>query len=1118
LDKTNSHFQLKQIVQLEWLTVFSFIMVLTAGCTLRTDNTRFESIPPGDSNITFENPVEETDAFNFSNFMYMYDGGGVSIGDINNDSLPDIFLTANQGVNRLYLNKGELVFEEITRKAGVGGNGDWTTGTTMADVNGDGLLDLYVCNMEHMNQQGSNELYINNGDLTFTEKAGEYGLDYRGLSKHATFFDYDNDGDLDLYLLTMSVHREGSFSEAERRKKTDPTLGDRLFRNDNGSFTDVTEESGIYSSILGYGLGVAASDLNLDGCLDLYISNDFHENDYLYLNNCDGTFKEVISRATGHTSRASMGNDVGDINNDARPDIMVLDMLPHREAVRKTTVSSEPVKAYEVQREFGYHPQLIRNTLQLNLGTAENRIPVFAEIAPLAGVEATDWSWSSLFMDVNNDGWKDLFVSNGIYRRPNYMDYLARVSGGVRSMSDTGQTEQRFSDIMPPGDVKNFGFVNNGNLTFTDRSEDLGLHNQGFSNGAAYGDLDNDGDLDLVVNNVNAPASLYQNRTSGSQGSNFLNIRLKGKSPNTFGIGAKIKIKTDSVDVYLEQVLSRGFQSSVSPVLHAGLGSAETVDSLTVVWPDQSYEVLTGVSANQTMILEQENASGSFNYDRFVDTGSTPVFEKSPQVLENYRHEEDKYSEFDVELLIPHLLSREGPGLAVADVNGDGLDDLYVGGGKWQPGTIFIQKSDGSWLTTLENKQVFEQDRRYEDVEAEFFDANGDGHPDLYVVSGGNETAGSRFLEDRLYFNDGNGNFIRFPDALPPIYENGACVKPHDIDGDGDLDLFLGNRSIPRNYGASPKSYLLENDGTGHFNPIRGLERSPLNRVGMVTDAVWADVTGNGTKELVVAGEWMPIRILAVDEERLDDITRESGLADSNGWWFSIRAGDMDGDGDQDLVAGNVGRNSIFKPSKSSPLKLFLGDFDGNGRNDPIITRSIDGSDYPVVSRDEFFTHFRSFRSDFPTYEDFAGKPITEVLPADKFDNARMKVVYTFDSVYLENRGDGSFNSQPLPVNAQLSPIRAIQIDDFNSDGYRDILLAGNFYPVKPSFGGQYDAGYGWLLTGDGQGNFNVLNHNESGFFVRGQVVEMEKIRLTTGLSIITGINNDSLEVFIPSD
>jgi hypothetical protein len=1077
----------------------------------------FELVAPGASGVAFVNALPEDTMFNIVNYLYYYNGGGVAAGDVDGDGLPDLYLTSNLGPDRLYRNTGHFRFEDITERAGVQGPPGWTSGVAMADVNGDGRLDIYVCGVSYRDMHGRNVLYVNNGDGSFTDRTQEYGLEHVGYSTQAAFFDYDGDGDLDMYLLNNSTHTERGASAHPQRAPRHPRAGDRLFRNDGGHFVDDSERAGIYGGVEGYGLGVVASDLNLDGCPDLYVANDFQENDFLYINNCDGTFTESIARATGHTSRFSMGVDAADFNNDGRPDLMVLDMLPEREDILKTSANAEGFTIFNLKLQAGYLAQYARNTLQLNRGLVGGTVR-FSEIGYLAGVFATDWSWAPLFADLDNDGYKDLFVTNGIYRRPNDLDYIDYVGNeAVQASLATGITVENLTPLlkrMPQIPVSNYAYRNNGDLTFTNMAGQWGLAQPGFANGAAYVDLDNDGALDLVVNNLNAPAAIYRSRARAITGNHYLQVLLRGTGANTAGIGAKVMIAHQGVQQLLEQMPARGFQSSVDPRLHFGLGQSQRIDSLIVIWPDRRFQVLTNVAADQMITLSQRDAVGRYAYR----PGATapPLFaDVTARIGIDFKHEENAFYDYGREPLMPHRLSTEGPALAVGDVNGDGLDDCYLGGAKWQAGRLLVQKRDGGFRAS--SQRVFRADSLSEDVDAAFFDANGDGHQDLYVVSGGNEFwDSSEALRDRLYINDGQGSFHRAEGALPDLFDNGCCVVPGDFNGDGHVDLFLGSRVVSRQYGLSPRSHLLQNDGTGRFSDVTAALAPALVEAGMVSSAAWTDYDGDGRLDLIVVGEWMPVRVFRQENGRFVDRTTETGLSGTNGWWNHVTAVDLNEDGRQDLVLGNLGLNSYIRASRTEPARLYLRDFFGNGTLEQILTFYKHGVSYPLAGRDELVHMMPQLRSRYPSYASFGASRIEDILPASELRQANVLEAREFASAVALNRGNGSFDFRPLPIEAQFAPVYASLAEDFDSDGHTDLLVAGNFYGVTP-LEGRYDASYGLLLRGDGAGHFEAVDLESSNLLIEGQVRHMALLRRANGERLILVARNDDwLQILRP--
>ncbi|MDQ3674252.1 MAG: VCBS repeat-containing protein [Gemmatimonadota bacterium] len=1070
----------------------------------------FELLSPRATGVNFANELPENADFNILNYLYYYNGGGVAAGDIDGDGLPDLYFTSNLGPDRLYLNKGNYEFEDITERAGVTGPPGWTSGVTMADVNGDGRLDIYVSAVSYLTMNGRNILYINNGDRTFTDRTAEFGLEHVGYSTQAAFFDYDSDGDLDMYLLNHSTHTERGISSKPQREIRHPRAGDRLFRNDGGRFVDVSAKAGIYGGVEGYGLGVVASDLNLDGCPDIFVANDFQENDFVYINNCDGTFTESIARSMAHTSRFSMGVDAADFNNDGRPDVVVVDMLPDREEILKTSANAESFNVFNLKLKAGYWPQYARNTLQLNRGSGR-----FSDIGYLAGVYATDWSWAPLFADLDNDGDKDLFITNGIYRRPNDLDYINYVGNeAVQASLAKGISAEnlRLLEKMPQVPLAKYAYRNNGDLTFTDMAKEWGLAQPGFSNGAVYADLNNTGALDLVVNNVNAPASIYRNRAGADSANHYLTVVLRGAGANTAGIGAKIIITHGGRKQLVEQMPTRGFQSSVDPRPHFGLGASATIDSLIVIWPDRRFQVMTNVAADRILTLSQRDASGRYDYARASRV--TPIFsDVTSTVAVDFRHDENDFFDYNREPFMPHLLSTEGPALAVGDVNGDGLDDMYVGGAKWQAGRLVVQTASGAFRPASES--VFRADSVHEDVDALFFDANGDGYKDLYVVSGGNEFSGNAdVLRDRLYMNDGNGNFRRAPSALPEFFGNGSCVAAGDFDGDGDLDLFVGSRAVSQSYGATPTSRLLQNDGSGNFTDVTAQRSDALADAGMVTSAAWIDYDGDKQLDLIVVGEWMPVRVFRQQNGRFVDRTAEAGLSGTSGWWNTATVADLNRDGRPDLVLGNLGLNSYIRASGKEPARLYVRDFYENGSVEQILTFYKHGISYPLAGKDEIVRQMPQLRSKYVAYSSFGAARIEDIFPATELSKATVLEARELASSIAINDGKGKFALQRLPAEAQFAPIYAALAEDFDGDGQVDLLVGGNFFGVTP-VRGRYDASLGLLLRGAGNGRFVPVEMEQSNLGIEGQVRNMGLLRRAGGGRLIVVARNDDKLVFI---
>ena len=1057
----------------------------------KPSTTLFSFIPSTISNIDFSNDLTETKSMNIIKYHYFYNGGGVACGDINNDGLPDLYFTANQLSDRLYLNKGNLKFEDISNNLPAHNDVSWTTGVTMADVNGDGFMDIYVCKSGKLAPKfRKNLLLINQGNSTFKERGEEYGLDDSGYSTQAAFFDFDKDGDLDMYLVNHEIKFISDYNRQIRESERHPYVGDKLYRNDEGKFVEVGKAAGINSTSYGFGLGVAISDLNNDSWPDIYVTNDFVEDDFMYLNNGDGTFKESIQSATKHISNYGMGVDIADINNDGLSEILVVDMVAKDNFRQKTNMSGMNPQKFAQCINFGFHYQYMYNSLQLNRGNSK-----FSEMGQLAGISNTDWSWSCLLADFDCDGNKDIFITNGLRKDVRNNDYIKerallaeKMSENIGIDSAAIVSEQLLN--IPTQKVSNYIFQNSNDLTFEDKSNSWGLSKPSFSNGSIYADLDNDGDLDLVVNNIDEKAFLYENVKNQSPNFNYLKVSLKGRGKNPFGIGTKIKVVQNDKTQHQEIYQTRGYQSSVSPIGHFGLGKSKTVDKLEVTWPDSKVSIVKSPPINQTIEVDYASAKNIERVTKKVEVGLFDVSEKHGI---NFVHKENFYNDYQDQILLPHKYSQLGPALTVGDVNGDGLEDFIVGGAAGYKTELYIQKSSGKFLKTKSNIPV--QHKIYEDIEAVLFDVDGDKDLDLFLGSGGYEfDANSSLLQDRIYLNDGNGAFTYTKNALPKYLVTPGCVKPFDFDNDGDLDLFVGGRFKAKQYPLSPRSYLFENID-GKFKDITSEKASSLQKVGMVSDADWLDIDNDGKIELVIVGEWMPITVFSFDNNKFLPIdAKHLGLHKSNGWWFSLNKIDFDHDGDLDLVAGNLGLNYKYSASENRPFKVIAEDFDNNKTVDVVLSYSQEGVYYPVRGRECSSQQLPFIKKKFPNYKTFASASVFDVLGVENMNKASVLNAFSFATTLFENV-DGKFLAKPFGNQVQLSSINDILVDDINGDGIMDLMMAGNLFYSEVETP-RNDAGYGNLLLGTKSGGFDEIKPQQSGYFGEDEMKNIRAIKI----------------------
>jgi len=1091
--------------------------ILIAGCS--TSEKKQESAPagplfslvsPDSSGIDFNNVLTETEKINPVNYPYVYNGSGVAAGDFNKDGLQDLFFSANMSSCKLYLNKGNFHFEDITAKAGVATDNKWCTGVTVSDVNADGWPDIYVCcaGKFALAETRANLLYINNGNLTFTEKAVEYGLDDKGYSGMSTFFDYDLDGDLDVFVMNQPVDINFTITPMEQHNsQINEYNSGKLYRNNGqNKFEDVSKQAGVESNA--FSLSCTVADINLDGWPDLYVCNDYMMSDFMYINNKRGGFTDENKKCMAHNSYFAMGADIADFNNDGLPDLVQADMLPEDNYRQKMLLGPNNYDRYFFMLSKNYGQQFMQNCLQLNNGNG-----TFSDVGAFAGIEKTDWSWAALFADFDNDGWKDIFFDNGYLRDFTNLDYIMYRSEIVRKNKGKLPNTLDVVKSIPATPTQNYLYRNNGDLTFRKMSDEWGLTVKAFSNGAVYADLDNDGDLDLVTNNMNSIAEVYENHSDQRKGNNYIVCQLKGSEKNTGGIGARIIIYTGGNMQVAEAVPVRGFNSAVDSRVHFGLGTSNVIDSLLIRWPDGRVQRLEKIKSNSQLTLSYADAKpGNGDGLNYAKPAATTLL-TAIKTGADFRHDENEFIDYKREPLLPQLYSRMGPALASGDVNKDGLDDFYVGGAAGQAGCLYLQTSTGKFSKSPQD--AFASDKSHEDTGALLFDADGDGDPDLYVVSGGSEVTGyAPYYQDRLYLNDGKGSFRSAPQALPEINSSGSCVTAMDYDGDGDPDLFRGGRLSPGNYPFHPRSYLLRNDG-GKFTDVTEKSAPGLAYTGMVTASCWMDYNNDKAPDLLVTGEWMPLKVFRNNKGVFKEETSAAGTDYTNGWWNSLTSADFDGDGDQDLVAGNLGTNTRIKADANRPACVYAGDFDANGSTDAIICHMFsDSAVYPMYSRDELIDQIRPLRKTLLKYTDYAGKTVEQLFKPEQTKNVFIEKAYTFLSSYFENKGNGTFEMKPLPPFAQMSQVNAAIAGDFNKDGKQDVLLAGNNFSITPSQG-RLDGGTGLLLTGDGKGKFTPVSIQSSGFFANGEVRAMVMLKGSSKEQVIVvGNNNDTLQFF----
>lgn len=1086
-------------------------MLLSSCGGDKNKNALFEVLEHERTGLHFANKLTPKKEFNMFNYMYFYNGAGTGAGDFNNDGLIDLFFSSNQGENKLYLNKGGLSFTDATVAAKIPQDGGWSTGVSVVDINNDGLLDIYVCKVgkyEVLNSK--NQLLIckgiNNGIPTYQDEAAKYGIDFSGLSTQALFLDYDMDGDLDMFLLNHAVHQNGSFApRGNFRGSYNSLSGDHIYQNNGTSFTEVTMQTGINSSVISYGLGIVSADINLDGWPDLYAGNDFHENDYLYINQKNGTFAEETEKRLMHTSKYTMGVDVADINNDGFPEIMSTDMLPYDPRILKSSLGDDDYDVFYQKIYAGYNYQYSRNNLQLN-----RRNGMFSEVGLYSGVYATDWSWAPLWMDIDNDGLKDLFISNGIPKRLNDMDYINFISNiEIQQMLRENKMEEqnlKLVDKFPEIKIPNKIFRNKGDLLFSDLADSIGNDVPSYSNSVVYADFDNDGDLDVVTNNIDAPALLYQNKSNDKKDRPYAAIKLKGPEKNINALSSKIVLFANGgIQVY-ENSPVHGYQSSMQSPMHIGLYNVK-VDSAFLIWPDNSYESIQ-LQANSQQSFTYKAGLPQFDYDKitsFKKNETNPAEDITAQVQLNYKHNENFFVEFDREPLIPHMISTEGPAMAVGDINNDGLQDVFIGASRTFHSGIFLQQPGGKFVRT--HQPAMQADSLYEDVDAAWADVNNDGYADLVVASGGNQYYGQeKYMLPQVYINDGNAQFSLLENAISNIYETTSCIAPYDFNGDGNIDLFVGGRAVPWAYGKTPDSYLLLNDGKGKFTDVTAQYAKELSKVGMVTQSVWTDIDKDGDKDLIVCCEWGGI-IAFINNK--GSFTKKA-LTDKKGWWNFILPYDTDGDGDIDFIAGNLGLNSRLKADDKTPVNLYYNDYDDNGKSEQLLTYFLGGKQIVFASKSQLQQQMPGLKKKFLYAEDFAKSAYDEIVPKEKIKAAETFSANYFSSVILVNNGNLEFTLTPLPWKAQLTTLRDAIPVQANNDSLTDFLLVGNYYDYGIQMG-RADADFGTILVNKGNNTFACETLN--GLLFKGQPRHAREIQINNQPAYLIAYNNDSTRV-----